>query len=369
MVGFSQFDTPQGNLVPQIRGTSFNAPFTSDVTFTAGSHQTCGPGEYRQSVKGKYVVNGSTLTHFLCAETDTKLLENVFQEDGCPSGTCTAYGHRSCPQDQLDTYKPDRATGCRFWMWDAPSFDHIHQGSYTMDLVFMATLIDTSNSNQILATRTWSVHGNTTVPAGADHEKRVGLSPTDRIIAAYRKRNVETGALEVHIVIARPPGRPPLDPTAVRTTFVEDSGQRSTASPEPPPLVDEVRGRARSTASIVYTLPRGVSVPAKVEMAVNGGLVTMNVQVEDALTTVTGIRVSDPKAKKLVATAPSGEYLSSPGHDRQLLVNGLRLEPGQQQLVEKKLYAVAGTGLPAQLNFEYRHKSGNDVWVFEQAIP
>ncbi|WP_026869192.1 hypothetical protein [Inquilinus limosus] len=83
------------------------------------------------------------------------------------------------------------------------------------------------------------------------------------------------------------------------------------------------------------------------------------------MTAVTNIRISDQKAKRLVATAPTGEYLSSPGHDSQLLVNGLRLESGQS-LQENKLYAVAGTGMPTSLNFQYLHKSGNDVWVFEE---
>ena len=81
------------------------------------------------------------------------------QEDGCPSASCTAYGHRSCPQDPIDQYLPQRSNGCEFSMYDAPGFNNITKGkTYNLDLTFQGQLINVT-SNTALATNTWTTSG------------------------------------------------------------------------------------------------------------------------------------------------------------------------------------------------------------------
>jgi hypothetical protein len=255
-----------------VHGTNFNSSFGATATFSGGN---CTPGEYRQYVKGTFKVNGATLDHILCGSV--RLLETVFQEDGCPSGSCTAYGHRSCPQDAIDQYAaPDRATGCQFSMSDAPGFRNITPGkTYNLELSFEGKLIDTSRGNAVLVSGGWTTSGSTTVPETVATAKAVGLAATDRIIGVHRARNAESGADELHIVIIRKAGQPPLDPAAVPLMLVDDAGGR--LAPSQPPSVHEVGGRARSTVSIVYALDPDAAPPANAELMLNGGLVTMKV--------------------------------------------------------------------------------------------
>jgi hypothetical protein len=269
-LSYTSFVPPTGNIAPAVHRTNFNSSFGTTATFSGGN---CAPGEYRQYVKGTFKVNGTTLDHILCGSV--RLLETVFQEDGCPSGSCTAYGHRSCPQDAIDQYAPDRARGCQFSMSDAPGFSHIEPGkTYNLDLSFEGKLIDTSRGAAVLVSSAWTTSGSTTVPATVATAKTVGLAATDSIVGAHRARNAESGATELHIVIIRPAGQPPLDAAAVPLVLIDAAGRRLPTSQ--PPSVYEVGGRARSTVSIVYTLA-GASVPVTAELMVNGGLVTLKV--------------------------------------------------------------------------------------------
>src|SRR4051812_831234 len=269
-LSYTSFVPPTGNIAPALHGTNFNSSFGTTATFSGGN---CAPGEYRQSVKGTLKVNGTTLDHILCGSV--LMSPTVFQEDGCPSGSCTAYGHRSCPQDPIDQYLPDRATGCQFSMSDAPGFSNISSGkTYNVDLSFEGKLIDTSRGGAVLVSGAWSTSGSTTMSKTMSATP-VGLAPSDRIIGVHHVRNAESGATELHIVIVRPPGQPPLDAAAVPLALIHADGLRTL--PSQPPSVYEVGNRARSTVSIVYTLAPGAA-PVNAELMLNGGLVTMKVK-------------------------------------------------------------------------------------------
>lgn len=270
-ISYSSFVPPTGNVAPTVQGTNFKAPFGTTATFSGGN---CAPGEYRQYVKGTFRVNGTTLNHVLCGQVI--LLPTVFQEDGCPSGSCTAYGHRSCPQDPIDQYLPQRATGCQFLMSDTPGFSNIQLGkTYNVDLSFEGKLIDTSRGGAVLVSGAWTTSGRTTVTEILVSASSVGLAATDKIIGVHRARNAESGATELHIVITRPADQPRLDASAIKLSLIDAAGRRTPQSQ--PPDVYEVGNRTRSTVSIVYTLAPGASTPVTAELRVNAGVVTMKV--------------------------------------------------------------------------------------------
>lgn len=269
------FTTPSGTLVPVLSGVKYTAQFTNTATFLAGSGETCAPGEYRQYVKGVFRAGGSVLTHILCGQVT--LRADAYLEDGCPSGSCTAYGHRSCPVNPIDLYTPTQATGCNFSMLDEPGFHSVLKGtSYGIALDFKGQLINTAAGGAVLQEKLWSVTGNTVVPPSADAATpAVKLMDTDKIVMAFNTQNADSGAPEFHLIITRPAGRPPLDPASLGLTLQDASGQ--TVKPSAAPAVHEVAGRVRSTANVVYPLAPGANLPALTHLAVNGAIVTMKV--------------------------------------------------------------------------------------------
>lgn len=270
-LSYTSFVPPTGNVAPAQHATNFDAPFTLAATFSG----SCAQGEYRQYVKGTFKVNGSTLDHILCGPV--KLQPAVFLEDGCPSGSCTAYGHRSCPQHPYDQYSPSRSDGCQFQMYDAPGFKNIQQGkTYNLDLTFEGKLINVASGGTVLVSSTWTTTGSTTVRETPASPAAVAFDDNDKIIGAHLTHNSESGAPELHVVVVRPAGRPPLDAAAITVEMLDKSGRR--AKPQQAPAVYEVGNPARSTASIVYPLSPGEITPARVELAVHGGQVTMSVE-------------------------------------------------------------------------------------------
>jgi hypothetical protein len=275
-VSYSSFTPPTGNVVPAVAGIKFTAPFTTKATFTAGIGETCAPGEYRQYVKGTFKVNGMVLDHVLCGSV--KLSTSVYLEDGCPSGSCTAYGHRSCPQDQYDQYLPQRPDGCQFSMYDAPGFTNISTpGNYSLDLSFQGKLINTASGGAVLVSGIWTTTGSTIVKdvLASASVAQFGLAGTDKIIGAHSERNAETGESELHIVITRPPDQPQFNASKMKLSLIDAAGVNAALSA--PPAVYEVGGLGRSTVSIVYKLP-SERTPERVALSVNGGQVTMKVE-------------------------------------------------------------------------------------------
>jgi hypothetical protein len=206
-----------------------------------------------------------------------KLQPDVFQEDGCPPPRCTAYGYRICPEHAFNQYTPDRSTGCQFQSYDAPGFKNVSKGNtYNLDVTFQGTLIDVAKGGTILVSKTWTTTGSTTVTKVPAAVAAVGFDSHDKIVGVHLTHNSESGAPELHVVIVRPAGRPPLDASAVTLEMLDATGRRAT--PQRKPAVHEVGNLARSTASIVYTLASGEMTPARIELVMNSGVVTMKVE-------------------------------------------------------------------------------------------
>ena len=231
--------------------------------FSCGSGETCAPGEYRQYIMGTYTANGSIVPLLLCGTT--YISATVYQEDSCPPPVCTAYGYRACPTGPLDNYTPDQATGCNFYMYDAPGFYNIVAGTtYVLALSFRGQLINTAASNAVLQSQDWTVNGSATTPPSLKSETPMaGLQSNDKIVAVRTSRNVDNGAPEVQVIIARRAGEPPIDPNSIAITLKDARGQ--TIVPVAPPIVHEVSRRGHSTATMVLTLPQGSVAPFKAE--------------------------------------------------------------------------------------------------------
>ncbi len=277
-LNYSSFITPVGNLAPTLNGSTFTAPFTNTATFTNDSSVNCSSGEYRQYVMGAFMVNGSVITHVLCGST--VMSSNVYQEDGCPSGSCTAYGHRSCPPSDLDKYMTgqvtDQATGCGFTMTDAPGFTNVSaQNSYTVNLSFQGSLIDMSNATT-LVTRSWTVSGvlaatspavsSSAATSGKGRCGCSGLQDGDRIVAVHAARNLISHELEAHVVVTRPRHQPPLADDALALRLKDRHGHPIAIGD---PEVHEVVCGDRATASFVHRI-RDARRPVKAEVGADG---------------------------------------------------------------------------------------------------
>ena len=263
-LGYSSFVTPVGNVFPSDQGDNFVGPFAVSATFTNSAGGGCENGEYRQLVKGQFSVDGSVLTHFLCGSTP--LSPAAYQEDGCPPGACTAFGYRACPAISWSQYTPDQATSARFAMYDQPGFVNLASGNtYSVYLQFQGQLVDTA-TGATLAAQAWSVEGQMMAP-----ERMVDtlhdFQPSDRLVGVHLSRNLADDGPEVHVVIARAPGSPRLDPNAVKLTLVDAKGQ-PVATAEP--AAHEVGGHRGTTASIVHHLLSGQGTPVKATLDIGG---------------------------------------------------------------------------------------------------
>ncbi|WP_419317423.1 hypothetical protein ACN2C7_13200 [Caulobacter sp. ErkDOM-E] len=259
-VNVVSYNPPTGNIAPTLNNGKFNATFGTTAVFGGAP---CSNGEYRQYVRGRFVVNGSQLTHYLCVGDPMSTI--AYKEDGCLA-TCTAYGHRTCPADPIDSYTPAQATGCNFSMSDAPGFNNVSAaGVYLLDLYFQGDLIDTSTpSAPPMRSATWTVNGTTTVTATTTSSlpPAQGLQSDDRIIEAHFARNLLSQALEVHVVVARAKDAPPLDPALVNIALKADDDVVINADV----AVHEVASKFGATASIVHTLDPNAPPPTKVHL-------------------------------------------------------------------------------------------------------
>jgi len=270
-IGYSAFTTPAGNLAPTFNNGNFTATFNNTATFTHGQGETCADGEYRQYVKGALSAGGSSVPLTLCAALNTTL-SAVYQEDGCPSGTCTAYGHRSCPTSPLDNYTPSQATGCSFSMSDSPGFYNVTAGTaYSVAFEFKGDLINTA-TNEVLATNTWTVNGAETAPgavnvmvaAASTAAAPVGMRAGDKLVSADLTRNLVTGAREVQLVITRTAFEAPLSPNAVSMILKDENG--GVIATLGAPVVHEVGHKGETTAVIVHTLADAAPSPSHAEI-------------------------------------------------------------------------------------------------------
>lgn len=266
-LSYTSFVTPDGAVAPVVSGQAFTAPFTNTAVFANSEGPDCSDGEYRQYVMGYFQVNGSTLTHQLCGTV--YMNDTDFQEDGCPSGSCTAYGHRSCPASPLDQYtNPNQATGSNFSMTDAPGFPAMVSGnSYVINLSFVGTLISLSLGTT-LAIKAWTVEGTAVGPALTTAlPPSVSLRPEDKVIGVHRSRNSLSKAEEVHLVIARKPGSAPLNTSATRLALFDAEGE---PVPCGPGQAHDVVGKGRQTTTVVFPLPLVSKTPVTADLSANG---------------------------------------------------------------------------------------------------
>ena len=92
----------------------------------------CSCGEYRQYVKGYFIINNSGVKEKQNLWGGAVLEENVYHEDGRDKNPVARYGHRDEPLTMDEDYTPDRATGCTYVGRDFP---RVQLGSDT-DMLF-----------------------------------------------------------------------------------------------------------------------------------------------------------------------------------------------------------------------------------------
>ncbi len=272
-LGYSVFNTPTENVAPIDQGDDFIAAYSIMAIFTNSAGSSCASGEYRQMVKGVFSVDGSILTHMLCGST--VMSPTVWQEDGCPPATCTAYGYRACPPSASSLYSnPDQATGSQYAAYDQPGFHNIRPGyTYSIALQFQGQLVDTA-VGATLATQNWSVEGQLAAPTVDLMDTPQGLQPSDRLVGVRLSRNLANNGPEVHVLIARVHGSPQLDPNAVKVTLVDAEGQAVTAAA---PVAHEVGGPRGTTATLLHRLLPGQTTPVKATLDIGGQVSEMTI--------------------------------------------------------------------------------------------
>lgn len=151
---------PSGTVAATLSGGRLQAPFVMRATFSNPIPCTCVNGEYRQYVRGTFTAGGSPVTHML--GPGRPLSATTFQEDGDVAAG-TVYGYHSIPGTK-SRFRPDQATGCQFEGEDEPGISAPSRTVVTMNLDFRGDLIDTSDSNRVVTTASWSVAGSATMP-------------------------------------------------------------------------------------------------------------------------------------------------------------------------------------------------------------
>jgi hypothetical protein len=120
----------------------------------------CGPGEYRQYVRGTISRNGTNLVFPMCGYN---LHPTRFQEDCAISGgTQYRYGYRSQPF-ATSNFTPDQQIGCRFEGVDDPRVFGSTGETLGIDVEFNGQLVNRI-TGAVLASSTWTVQGTATVP-------------------------------------------------------------------------------------------------------------------------------------------------------------------------------------------------------------
>jgi len=265
-VTVTSFNTPVGTLLPVVNGGHYTAPFEVSATFARGSGAACPPAVYRQHVCGTYTANGSVLTQVL--DSPFTLWPDLFLDDGCPAERCVALGHGPFPGGPLECCHAGPDDDCRLVRADAPGFANIRVGvTYTVMLDYRGVLCDPVTEYELREHR-WSVLGSTRLLGKVARPTGIGLAPTDTIVGVHRTRNLATRAREVHVIVVRPLGQPPLHPAALTLHLYDLAYAR--IGPLPMPEVYEVVGGGGATVNVVYTLPPAAQVPVAASLAQRG---------------------------------------------------------------------------------------------------
>lgn len=174
----AKFDgMPTGIVDATLNGPRLSAPFTMKAIFTTPD-SNCAKGMYRQYVKGFFQSNNSVVPHVLCKSTSVMLSKTDFHEDGCDIDG-TAYGYRT-KTSTASKYLPNNATGCTFEGSDQPGISGKPGDRLIMDLHFEAKLFDmTDGKGTLLASTSWQVKGDKTVPKVATHQSEARMMTRD----------------------------------------------------------------------------------------------------------------------------------------------------------------------------------------------
>ena len=122
-----------------------------------GDGKDCQCCEYRQEVRGKFVLDGITLVHMLCG---TQLDEFAWQEDGVMAGAqCQRYGHRCTPPaSAAEEWTVNRRVGCDYLGHDTPGVYNMATGTpYHIELDFRGKIIDVCIDDEVLESSLWYV--------------------------------------------------------------------------------------------------------------------------------------------------------------------------------------------------------------------
>ncbi len=152
---------PQVSFVPLIGPAAIGTSVFRRADFLAIFNSTppceCSCCEFRQFIRGSFVLGGIRLTHNLGRGRTLHPL--IYQEDGNAAGQ--RYGHRSDPPPPVvDSYFPGpRATGCLYLGDDSPGMQCIFPGiQYAIDLHFVSFISDFCRGETLLANvRFWNL--------------------------------------------------------------------------------------------------------------------------------------------------------------------------------------------------------------------
>jgi hypothetical protein len=131
-------------------GSRVHESFDMLAHFRAGGDCACKCCEYRQFVRGEFIVDGNPQRHIL---PDGDLDRTIWREDGMPhhygAGKHLFYGHRTDPGMGNDVYTPRRADGCEYRGHDDPG---ARTGNATAHVVvrlqFRGEILDTCNNTR-----------------------------------------------------------------------------------------------------------------------------------------------------------------------------------------------------------------------------
>jgi hypothetical protein len=168
-------DTCQHVLGPGILDAALGRAFQVRASFSSTGHPSvCGSAEYRQFVRGSFVINGERKERLMpnpAGGPDIALLprpapgapDDNFREDGLREdglmGGSFFYGYRNAPPNPKDKYEqPDQRSGCRYQAIDSPIISAKIGDSVSLDLEFRGVIIDVSADNEVVLEKTWPVN-------------------------------------------------------------------------------------------------------------------------------------------------------------------------------------------------------------------
>ncbi|AMV47794.1 hemopexin repeat-containing protein [Paraburkholderia caribensis] len=126
-----------------------------------GYPSLCGCAEYRQFVKGRFLINNRPFILLLAnpaGGAPLPISPFQFREDGRTDESIPFYGHRAAAGQDRGKYIPDQRTGCRFEGSDIPIIGGGLGDRVEIDLEFRSVIIDVAADGEVLTERLWSVH-------------------------------------------------------------------------------------------------------------------------------------------------------------------------------------------------------------------